>query len=358
MVRYFFVIDDSSILRHYPFMTFNISSLLLYPFEKGQILSLNKDDKNLIWNAPYFIHSFDNTNYLIDFKPYADEWAAQGAQISTQLSEANTYQNIFAVLPKQKDFMIYMIAKSLEVLVDDGLLVTVAANDAGGKKIETAMKNLGLKSNSLSKSKCRIVWAYKNNINKEQLKISIKQGVQKEIDIENNRYISKAGIFGWDKIDKGSQILIKNIKADLSGTGADFGCGYGYLSSEILNKNNNIKIFYLIEADYNALECAKENLKPHSHKTEYLWADLTKNLADIEPLDWVIMNPPFHEGKMTNSSIGQQFIVTAASSLKKNGTLYMVSNVHLPYEKILNDNFSKVDKIFEDKGYKVFKAIK
>ena len=56
--------------------------------------------------------------------------------------------------------------------------------------------------------------------------------------------------------------------------------------------------------------------------------------------------------------IGQKFIETAASSLKKSGVLYMVANAHLPYEAHLQRYFASVEKTIEEQGFKVFKAIK
>jgi 16S rRNA (guanine1207-N2)-methyltransferase len=70
------------------------------------------------------------------------------------------------------------------------------------------------------------------------------------------------------------------------------------------------------------------------------------------------MNPPFHEGKATKDIIGQNFVTSAHHSLKKGGILYMVSNLHLPYEKIMESTFAKVHKICEEQGYKIFEAHK
>jgi len=70
------------------------------------------------------------------------------------------------------------------------------------------------------------------------------------------------------------------------------------------------------------------------------------------------MNPPFHEGKASDQSIGQNFIKTAANSLKSGGALWMVANSQLAYESHLNNLFSEVKKTFEGQGFKVFHAVK
>jgi 16S rRNA (guanine1207-N2)-methyltransferase len=70
------------------------------------------------------------------------------------------------------------------------------------------------------------------------------------------------------------------------------------------------------------------------------------------------MNPPFHEGRMTDSSIGVSFIRNAAAALHKGGMLYMVANSQLPYENVLKDHFGVVTKLDEKSGFKVYSAVK
>ena len=70
------------------------------------------------------------------------------------------------------------------------------------------------------------------------------------------------------------------------------------------------------------------------------------------------MNPPFHQGKNIDSDIGADFIKRAAICLKPSGMLYMVANSFLPYEKILEKNFKKFDKVIEQNGFKVLFAQK
>lgn len=343
-------------------MNNNISTLLFYPFEKGLLEHPDMQSKTLFWNLQYCpqVDDFGNRDVIQSFKPDADIWQGQGVKIYPQFSGPDLYKNIFVVLPKQKELALYMMAQSLQNLEDEGLFMAVAANDAGGKNIEKWLMEMGVTSYSASKNKCRIVWGHRKNIKQDVVNTYIKNGLVQKINIDGNEYYTKLGIYGWNKIDKGSKLLIENLNDDLKGVGADFGCGYGYLSNAILNKCKNIEKLYVLEGDYNALQCAKENLTTqHSDENiEFNWIDLTKPLSTIKNLDWVIMNPPFHEGKKINIDVGQNFILQSANVLKKNGALYMVSNVHLPYEKILQNSFLKIEKICEKDGYKVYRCIK
>ena len=335
----------------------NISSLLFYPFEKGQIELLDFAAKTLFWNLQYVSNSRDFSNLDVRhyFKPDAQIWEEYGFRMQHQLDETDKYQNVFCTLPQQKDATRYMIAQSLQHLLPAGLLVCVAANDAGGKQIESWFKECGLTPYSLSKSKCRIVWAYNENSDIAQIEVYDKNGALRQIEKQTYSFTTQPGIFGWDKIDKGSALLIEKIENSLSGVGADFGCGYGYLSSELLKGHPDISKLYALEADYNALNCAKENLRHVSGDTDiiYQWADLTVIDKAISNLDWIVMNPPFHAGKNTRNDIGLSFIENAHASLRNKGWLYMVANIHLPYEKSLRRLFASCDTICEENGFKV-----
>jgi 16S rRNA (guanine1207-N2)-methyltransferase len=75
-------------------------------------------------------------------------------------------------------------------------------------------------------------------------------------------------------------------------------------------------------------------------------------------LDFVVTNPPFHDGGAEDKRLGQAFIRQAAGMLGKGGVLWLVANRHLPYEAELNAAFKRVRMAADAGGYKVFEAVK
>jgi 16S rRNA (guanine1207-N2)-methyltransferase len=335
----------------------NLSTLLTYPFEAGILPWPDPQQKTLIHNALYWPNSqrMGILEVVQSFYPDIAGW--QQFQPTPDIKQGSLYQNVLCVLVKQKEACFYQIAQSLNHLEEDGLMIVVAANDAGGKRIEKWMQEFGLKTYNLSKSKCRIAWAYRKNVNQKIIDQKIMGGARQVVSIEGQNFTTQPGIFGWDKVDQGSKLLTRFVSEKLSGNGADFGCGYGFLSNFVLQKHPKINRFIAAEADYNALLCAQENLKNFSN-VEFQWCDLTQKINLKIPLDFIVMNPPFHAGKKADSDIGQKFIENAAHALKKKGVLYIVANAHLPYEKTLNYLFTKVEKLTEEQGFKVYSAEK
>ncbi|MDR0746959.1 MAG: methyltransferase [Helicobacteraceae bacterium] len=165
---------------------------------------------------------------------------------------------------------------------------------------------------------------------------------------------TRAGIFSSKKIDDGSKLLIETMRHEpCRGAAADFGSGNGYLSFELLKRFGDIESISLFEADYNALAVSKINIK--DNRANFIWSDIT-TLERDEKFDIIVSNPPFHSGAQTDISLGKQFIHSAYNSLKRNGVFYVVANVKLPYEKIVQSLFDRWIAMAEKDGYKVLKA--
>lgn len=335
----------------------SLLSLMLLPFTENLIPS-PQDHQTILINSCQYNKSklSGNIDVIQNFKPFADQWVQHGFDIKHNIKKDVQYDYAFCQIPTQKEAAKHLLAQSLLFLKENGYLIAVARNDAGGKRLPKWLKDIGLTHSSLSKDKSRIIYAQNTTYNSDVINDWVKNGEITSVSLNNVEYKTKPGIFGWDKIDKGSNLLIEHITDNLSGTGADFGCGYGFLSRHLLENSTKIKKLYAIDADYNALECCKQNLA-HYNRASYEWLDLTQD-TNLPPLDFIVMNPPFHIGKDTVADIGNMFIQNAAKSLPTKGKLYMVANAHLPYEKTLGQYFGAVQKLAENSGFKVFYAVK
>ncbi len=163
---------------------------------------------------------------------------------------------------------------------------------------------------------------------------------------------SQPGIFSWDRLDPGSALLIETLPA-LSGRGADFGCGIGVLSHAAL-RCPKVKGMTLIDVDRRAVEAATRNVD--DPRATLRWADLRTGPQGLTNLDFVVMNPPFHQGGIEDQGLGQGFVATAAKALRRGGALWLTANRHLPYEGVLKPLFGRVEVRAEARGFKVFEA--
>jgi len=291
------------------------------------------------------------------FKPYYDglDGDKRFARIE-DVSKDNRgqYDAAYLLFPKNITEGRYLLALVSCLVSAGGMIYVSAENKAGGTRLQKIVQQFnGDIVQQISKHKSRFVAFENNDLDQNVVEGAVQGGALKSIgDIG---FAAQAGVYGWNKIDKGSAFLLQHIPQDLKGKIADFGCGYGYLLQHILQQNDGIKRAYAIDADARALECAHKNI--YDDRAEYLWADLTKAAGIPARLDAILMNPPFHEGKKTDSDIGVSFIKTAAASLRHGGALYMVANNQLPYEAVLEEAFFSHELIAQENGFKVFKCV-
>jgi 16S rRNA (guanine1207-N2)-methyltransferase len=162
------------------------------------------------------------------------------------------------------------------------------------------------------------------------------------------------GIFSADGPDRGSVLLAASLPQGLAGKVADLGAGWGFLAAELL-KRPGIRRLDLVEAEADALDCARVNLS--DPRARFHWADATDWRPD-SLLDAVVMNPPFHLGRDADPGLGAAFIRAARRMLAPDGSLWLVANRHLPYDAVLSETFLHHEEAATDGSFRVIHATK
>jgi 16S rRNA (guanine1207-N2)-methyltransferase len=174
-----------------------------------------------------------------------------------------------------------------------------------------------------------------------------------------NAFEIAPGMFSADGPDEGSKLLAAHLDGRIAGRVADFGAGWGYLGTQLLAACPGITQFDSIEADHAALQAARTNLSPLSETCPiaFHWLDL---VSEMPPgtFEWIVMNPPFHQGRAATPALGASFIAAAARVLGPGGRLLMVANRNLPYEAALQRDFAGFRVLAETSGFKVIEARK
>ncbi|MES2833171.1 MAG: class I SAM-dependent methyltransferase [Pseudomonadota bacterium] len=244
----------------------------------------------------------------------------------------------------------YALAHALRALKVGGRLDVMGLKDKGGSRLKKELTAFGLEVNESSKAHHRRCVVIRQEA-VTGLDEAIAAGALRLVD--GLDAWSQPGVFAWDRIDTGSLLLAEHLPA-LKGAGADLGCGYGALATVVL-RSPSVTALKLVDLDRRAVEAARRNIEDSC--ASFDWADVRTVEANGD-LDFVVMNPPFHDGGAEDRALGQAFIRQAAAMLKRGGTLWMVANRHLPYEAELKAAFKRVTPLEEGGGYKLFEAVK
>lgn len=244
----------------------------------------------------------------------------------------------------------YALALALRALKVGGRLDVMAAKDKGGSRLKKELESFGVEVGESARAHHRRCVVIRPET-VTGLDEAIAAGAPRLVD--GLDAWSQPGVFAWDRIDAGSALLAQAMPP-MKGAGADLGCGYGALATVALG-SPAVTSLRLIDLDRRAVEAARRNVS--DPRARFEWADV-RTLDEGGDLNFVVSNPPFHDGGAEDKRLGQAFIRKAAGMLKKGGALWLVANRHLPYEAELKGAFKRVDMIADMGGYKVFEAIK
>lgn len=266
--------------------------------------------------------------------------------------------DLVLLLPeRQREQTLSDIARAFELLKPGGRLVISLHNDWGAKRFEKHLEEVAHPVETFSKHHCRVFWAKKGkNLNKALL--DEWRPLADLRRMEGTGFWSKPGLFAWDHTDEASALLLNTLPKNLHGYVADLGAGWGCLSVGVLKTFEDVLGLEAFEADRDAVEAARRNIGNVNvpFRPKVFWQDVTLGVGDRK-FDYVIMNPPFHEGREPDPTIGMKFIAAAARGLKVDGQLWLVANRQLPYEELLQEVFDSTEQVQQAGNFKVIKAI-
>lgn len=331
---------------------------LLHPFERGPLdwpgrafmLRALADPALLAWR--------DGLICRQSFKPAHDRLVAAGFTVAADplLPPAAGFPLGLVLLSRHKDEARAQVAEGLAALAPDGLLVAAGANGAGAASVQKeAAQSLGL-AGALSKHQCRVFWLRPPRDPAALAVLARWRAGGLARPVPGTAGMARAGCFSPDHVDAGSALLAAHLPADLAGMGADLGAGWGFLAAGVLERCPAVTHLDLYEAEALALADARANLAAYGARVSAVWHDVRTGLPGGRRYDFIITNPPFHDGALADPAIGRDFISAAAAGLTAAGRLFLVANRHLPYEAHLRQLFGRVDSLADADGFKVLAA--
>jgi 16S rRNA (guanine1207-N2)-methyltransferase len=334
---------------------------LFVPFESAE-LRLPADGRVLFLRARAGVRlrEMAQPGWLCEqsFMPFADELGRNGLHVGEPAAD-EVFPLVLVLPPRQRDEARALFARALRHTAPGGTLLASMPNTEGAKSGEADLAKLTGAAQHLSKHKCRVFWSTPNAAGMDQALLADWLTLDAPRAIVDG-YVSRPGLFAWDRIDRASALLAAHLPDDLHGRVADLGAGYGYLASQVIARCPRVSTIDLYEAEARALEPARVNLARAQREcgrelsVAVHWHDVTRGLP--QRYDAIVSNPPFHQGRADLPELGRAFITSAADALQSDGRLWLVANQHLPYEAILTTRFREVRSVVVQEGFKVIEA--
>lgn len=319
-------------------------------------MNVNSDPRFAVFGAPLL-------DLVPELVPELAAISAGAAQVSPQIPDALALEElapaslaglVMAAPPGTLERR-YALALGLRALTPGAPLTVMAPKEKGGSRIAKELTAFGCSVEATSRRHQRICQTtcpgvIDTDANAE-IDAAIAAGAPCFVDAIG--LWSQPGIFSWDRIDRGTALLLSVLPA-FKGVGIDLGCGLGVIARSVLN-SLEVTQLALVDIDRRAIMAARRNVD--DPRATFYWAD-ARALTGPVGVDFAVMNPPFHDGGQEDRALGQAFIQQSHRTLRNGGQAWLVANRHLPYEAVLSATFSRVVLRTEQDGFKVYEATK
>jgi 16S rRNA (guanine1207-N2)-methyltransferase len=276
-------------------------------------------------------------------RPDYDDFRARGYQVVAE-RPARRFAAVLVCVPRAKAQARAMLAEAAAATGPNGLIIVDGQKTDGIDSILRDLRARFTVSEPVSKAHGKLFSFTPHD--------DMMLDWAAQAQVIDGGFQTLPGVFSADGPDAGSALLAATLPEKLGSRVIDLGAGWGYLARAILTRAA-VKELHLVEAEALALDCARLNIT--DPRAQFHWADATGFKLD-RGVDTVVCNPPFHTSRDPDPALGAAFIQAAARLLASHGTLWMVSNRHLPYEKTLAPLFREVEEIGRDPRFRITRA--
>ena len=268
------------------------------------------------------------------------------------LPSQHSFQSALLYWPKSKAFGHSLLRWIASQIQQPTTVYLLAANDAGGKSLNNAVKDFGEEIIKLDVARKCSLWSFKltpvEDFSWEKELSHFQYDNLEEQAIEISTY---PGVFNSGKLDVGTKLLLDNISLTKRGRVLDLACGSGIIGLTCKARQPELYV-EMVDIDGMALASAELNSKKLGLDCPVFASD---GLTNTKKFNTIICNPPFHQGKDTDYNFAQQLIRTAKQHLLPRGELWIVANRQLAYEQWAEKSCHSVESVIQGNGFKVLR---
>jgi 16S rRNA (guanine1207-N2)-methyltransferase len=182
--------------------------------------------------------------------------------------------------------------------------------------------------------------------------------VEFSVAINDSSYLIRSlpGVFSFDHLDPGTEMLLNATKIPRGGKVLDVGCGYGIIG--LYAATHEALHVDMVDSDLLAITSSIETLAiNHIANASVHFGDLLSAVKGRE-YDVIISNPPFHAGHGVDYQASLALIRQAHHALRQGGQLVIVANRFIPYDHLIGEIFGNISCLEESGKFHVLSGIK
>ena len=256
-------------------------------------------------------------------------------------------------LPKSKPLIDMTLALVSGMVVKGGTVVLVGGNDAGIRSSdELYEKNIGTIDEKIVGNHSAM-YVGKNQALGAGKTLSDFLSYQSIVyGTMNIEVASLPGVFSKGVLDAGTRLLLDTIPYTAKKV-LDMGCGAGVIGVVYKKKSPDSDVT-MSDVSPIAVEATKKTVEKNNIEAKVFLSDVFSNVTG--EYDLILVNPPFHKGVGTDYSFIEVFARDARKHLARDGSIYIVCNSFLAYEKKLELAGWSVSVATDNTAFKVLLA--
>ena len=268
-----------------------------------------------------------------------------------------SFDLVLSHLPRGREVQRELIRGTARVLRPDGRFIFVASRHVGVKGCVTYARDLF--------GRCGVVRQKKGyhvamTVRPEGMEPPPPRDAYIErslvLDGAEVALVSKPGVFAWDRLDGGTERLVRTMTIERGDRVLDLGCGTGLAGLAAARRDPEGQVV-LVDSDLRAVRSARRTLEANDVANgEVLLSDGVSQVGGGEAFDVVITNPPFHQGRSVDYQVAEQFVRNSRQVLRPGGRLFLVANRFIGYDDLIREVFGTVRVAYADDSYHVLAA--
>lgn len=272
-------------------------------------------------------------------------------------SPLGEFQRIVYRLSKEKLVAHHCINQAIRHLSPDGELVVIGGKQDGVKSIAKNAAQIYGQKNTTRKVGSSYLATFTGAVSlaQDQRLPTNDYGKLRQVHHKGECFYSKPGVFGWEKVDRGSELLVSTlptIQRYMKSVNSvlDLGCGWGYLM--LATKAWDVQTRCATDNNIAAIDAATKNFAEHGLDVECIADDCASNIRGR--FDLILCNPPFHQGFAVSDALTEKFLAAASRLSRRSTRAIFVVNQFVPLAKHAGKYFSQCRLLLAEDGFCVY----
>jgi len=273
----------------------------------------------------------------------------------------NSLDSIYYRISKEKPLVHYLFNQAWRCLKPDGKIYLAGYKNEGIKTyVEKLAKIFGNSQKAIKEGALYTIQLTKQSIYSKEncLDDQDYSHLRLMLDNHSHEFFSKPGLFGWNKVDLGSELLVNHLdKLPLAQIDPqnclDLGCGYGYITLAAAKHSicHSVKSWTMTDNNAAAIIAAEKNRLLAGLNGGVIPDNCAAGIN--QTFDLILCNPPFHQGFNPDVDLTEKFVRETKRLLSNKGIAFFVVNQFVPLETKANAYFSHVKILHKEAGFKL-----